>query len=34
MNGTRSKRDSDTGKQQLTLSEEDVLVRKVLELDL
>jgi hypothetical protein len=34
MNRTRSKRDSDTGKQRLTLSEEDVLVRKVLELDL
>ena len=33
MNGTRSKRDSDTGKQRLTLSEEDILVRKVLELD-
>jgi hypothetical protein len=34
MNGTRSKRDSDIGKQRLTLSEEDVLVQKVLELDL
>ena len=33
MNGTRSKRDSDTGKQRLTPSEEDVLVQKVLELD-
>jgi hypothetical protein len=33
MNGTRSKRDSDTGKQRLTLSEEKVLVQKVLELD-
>ena len=33
MNRTRSKRDSDTGKQRLTLSEEDILVRKVLELD-
>jgi hypothetical protein len=34
INGTRSKRDSDIGKQQLTLSEEDVLVQKVLELDM
>jgi hypothetical protein len=34
MNGTRSKHDSNTGRQWLTLSEEDVLVRKVLELDL
>ena len=33
MNGTRSKRDSNIGKQRLTLSEEDILVRKVLELD-
>ena len=33
MNGIRSKRDSDIGKQRLTLSEEDILVRKVLELD-
>jgi hypothetical protein len=34
MNGTRSKRDSDIGKQRLTPSEEDVLVQKVLELDM
>jgi hypothetical protein len=34
MNGIRSKRDSDIGKQRLTLSEEDVLVQKVLELDM
>jgi hypothetical protein len=33
MNGTRSKRDSFTGKQRLTPSEENVLVQKVLELD-
>ena len=34
MNRIQSKRDSDIGKQQLTLSEEDVLVQKVLKLDL
>ena len=33
MNGTRSKRDSFRGTQRLTLSEEKVLVQKVLELD-
>jgi hypothetical protein len=33
MNGTRSKRDSDTRKQRLAPSEEEVLVQKVLELD-
>ena len=33
MNGTRSKRDTTLGKQRLTLSEEKVLVQKVLELD-
>jgi hypothetical protein len=33
MNGTRSKRDSSVGTQRLTLSEEKVLVQKVLELD-
>jgi hypothetical protein len=34
INGTRSKRDSDIGKQRLTPSEEAVLVQKVLELDI
>jgi hypothetical protein len=33
MNGTRSKRDSFRGTQRLTLSEEKVLVQKVLKLD-
>ena len=33
MNGTRSKRDSSVGTQRLTLSEEKVLVQKVLKLD-
>jgi hypothetical protein len=33
MNGTRSKYDSALGTQRLTLSEEKVLVQKILELD-